>query len=266
MAELKQFEFIVVRYMPTVVRQLSVNIGVLLCEHANEFGFVGARFCKDWREAKRLNPDVDTNVLESFRREIESQWIDSSQRPLLLRRFHDACNGIQMPEVQRCLGLDGADELARQYDLFVKAWPPQVITRGGLAEIHRGMNDEFRAKGILRNMIVDFPIAQFTKEGDPFTFDFGYNVGTSIKFFQAVSMSASVDKALLLAARYPVISTAIKAKKGANTFLTAIVNNGLEDQTTAQFGIGMMKDAKIRVATLSEMPAIAEEARIELNA
>ena len=50
MADLKQLEFYVLRYVPFVVRAEFINIGALLLEPLpNGFGFADVRMTSDWR-------------------------------------------------------------------------------------------------------------------------------------------------------------------------------------------------------------------------
>ena len=69
MADLKQFEFCLLRYVPNVVRGEFVNVGLLLFEpQPNGFGFADVRY--DQRLALRatcLDRQVDIEVLRGSR-------------------------------------------------------------------------------------------------------------------------------------------------------------------------------------------------------
>ena len=67
------------------------------------------------------------------------------------------------------------------------------------------MREAFEQAGVAK-FVLPVPVAPYTKPGDPFQFDFGYRVGGEIKLFHAVSLKASVDAAVMLAARYPRIA------------------------------------------------------------
>lgn len=113
----------------------------------------------------------------------------------------------------------------------------------------------------------DIPAADYTKPGDPFKFDFGYRVGTEVKLFHAVSLKASVEQAVMLAARYPQIASGIARKARANPALTAVVDDDLDrTRTEVQFALSALQDEEIRVAAVAGMPLIAETARLELRA
>ncbi len=88
-----------------------------------------------------------------------------------------------------------------------------------------------------------------------------------MKLFQAVTLKASVDAALLLAARYPRIAPVMSAKMEAAPMLTAVIDDDLDrSHEMVQFALSTMEDEKIGIALAAEMPLIAEVARRELRA
>jgi Ni,Fe-hydrogenase III component G len=92
-------------------------------------------------------------------------------------------------------------------------------------------------------------------------------VGGEIKLFHAVSLKASVDAAVMLAARYPKIAPVMAAKTDAAPSLVAVIDDDLDrGQESVRFALSMMEDERIRIAVTAEMPEIAEVARRELRA
>jgi hypothetical protein len=92
-------------------------------------------------------------------------------------------------------------------------------------------------------------------------------VAGEIKLFQAVSLKAGVDAAVLLAARYPRIVPVMSKVAEAAPMLTAVIDDDFDrGQDSVQFALSMMEDEKIRIAVAAEMPMIAEVARRELRA
>jgi hypothetical protein len=127
------------------------------------------------------------------------------------------------------------------------------------------MRNEFERAGVL-GFLNAVPAEPYTKAGDPFEFDFGYRVRGEIKLFHAVSMRASVDAAVMLAARYPKIVPVMERVVGAAPALTAVVEAEL-DRARAEvgFALEMMEESRIRVATTGEMAGLASEAGRELG-
>ena len=68
MAERKQCEFQLIRYVPDPVKNEFVNIGVLLRAATGEQSEL--RFTRDWGRVLCLDPDADTQMLEALEIEI----------------------------------------------------------------------------------------------------------------------------------------------------------------------------------------------------
>ncbi|MGH9536447.1 MAG: DUF3037 domain-containing protein, partial [Terriglobales bacterium] len=110
-------------------------------------------------------------------------------------------------------------------------------------------------------------VSNYTQPGDPMKIDFGYRVADELKFLQVVSMRASVDHAVVLAARFPAIAAGARNKHGAEASLIAVVEDDLDrKRDEVGFALGMLEENRIRVATTAELPSIAEQARLELRA
>ena len=222
MAERKQLEFFLLRYVPDAVKDEFVNIGVVMVEAgANGAGtkesrFADVRFTRDWRRVRCLDPQADVEMLESLEREIRGQLAAAHDREVLLRRLEDSfSNVIQLSPAKGCLAEDPAREIEAMASMYLEA-----AKVGGKREVSGRqrilgkMRDAFEQAGVLR-FILPVPVAPYTKPGDPFQFDFGYRVGGEIKLFHAVSLKAGVDAAVLLAARYPKIAPVMSKVAGA---------------------------------------------------
>ena len=268
MAEKRQLEFFLLRYVPDAVKDEFVNIGLVMVEAgANGAGFADVRFTRDWRRVRCLDPQADVEMLEALEREIRGQL--AGGRAALLRRLEDSSsNVIQVSSTKGCLAEDPAAEMETMVSMYLET------ARVGVARVASGrqkilvkMREAWEQAGVA-GLMKPFAVAPFTRAGDPFKFDFGYRVGGEIKLFHAVSLKASVDAAVMLAARYPKIEEGMrKAKDPVAPFLTAVVDDGLDrNKEDVGFALGMMEEEKIRVAAAAEMPGIAEAARVELRA
>lgn len=272
MAAERQLEFFLLRYVPNAVKDEFVNLGVVLMESGtNSSGFVDARFIRDWRRVRCLDPDVDIEMLEALERELQLHLQETSSREALLKRLTDSfSNLIQVSPMKACLAVEPAKELETLVGLYVEA-PLHRVARiiGGRQQILAKMRDAFEQAGIWKLLLQSVPVARYTRPGDPLRFDFAYRIGESIKIFHAVSLKASVDQAVILASRYPSVAESIYTHKNEHvtSILTAIVDDTLDRKDEqVQFALAMMEDARIRTETASQMPAIAEVARQELMA
>jgi hypothetical protein len=269
MADKRQLEFFLLRYVPDAVKDEFVNIGLVMVEaSANGGGFAEVRFTRDWRRVRCLDPQADVEMLAALEREIRGQLASTHDRAALLRRLEDSfSNVIQVSPAKGCLAEDPVAEIEAMASMYL-----ETAKVGGKREVSgrqrilAAMRDAFEQAGIAK-FVVPVPVAPYTKPGDPFQFDFGYRVGGEIKLFQAVSLKAGVDAAVLLAARYPRIAQVMSKVAGAAPALTAVIDDDLDrGQESVQFALSMMEEEKIRIAVAAEMPMIAEVARRELRA
>jgi hypothetical protein len=127
------------------------------------------------------------------------------------------------------------------------------------------MNEAFTSAGVIELMQRDLDVVQYTGQGDSFRIDFGYRVGSVMKMFHAVSVTANVNQALALAYRYPRIEAGM-LKEQIQTSMTAVVDQAtlLRDERM-RFAIGVMEENSVQVRAVDEMAAMAGEVRRELR-
>jgi len=269
MADRRQLEFFLLRYVPDAVKNEFVNIGLVMVESgANGDGFADVRFTRDWRRVRCLDPQADVDMLAALERDIRGQLATTREREVLLRRLEDSfSNVIQLSPAKGCLAEDPVAEIEMMASMYLEA-----AKVGGKREVSGRqrilavMRDAFEQARVAK-FVLPVPVATYTKPGDPFQFDFGYRVAGEIKLFHAVSLKAGVDSAVLLAARYPRIAPVMSKVAGAAPMLTAVIDDDLDRaEESIQFALGMMEDEKIRIAVAAEMPMLAEVARRELRA
>jgi hypothetical protein len=269
MVDRRQLEFFLLRYVPDAVKDEFVNIGVVMVESgANGGGFAEVRFTRDWRRVRCLDPQADVEMLAALEREIRGQLATTRDREVLLKRLEDSfSNVIQLSPAKGCLAEDPAREIETMASIYLEA--ARVGGKreaSGRQKILGKMREAFEQAGVAK-FVLPVPVAPYTKPGDPFQFDFGYRVKGEIKLFQAVSLKAGVDAAVLLAARYPRIAPRMSEVTNATPVLTAVIDEDVDrGQESVQFALSMMEDERIRVVVEAEMPGIAEVARRELRA
>lgn len=281
MAQKRKLEFFLLRYVPDAVKEEFVNIGLVMFEPgANGAGFADVRFTRDWRRVRCLDPQADIGLLSTLESDIRNQLMDVRDREVLIRRIEDSfSNLVQLSGVKGCLTEDPAEELKLLTSLYLKrrvAGPqeetelePEIERQPGVGRnyILGEIQHEFERAGVWRLLMHGVPVSAYGHAKDPFQFDFGYRVGREIKLFHAVSMNASVDSAVLLAARYQKIAPVMARMTSTTPLLTAVVEDGLDrGRNEVAFALEMMEESRIRVAATAEMGGIAEIARRELGA
>jgi hypothetical protein len=269
MAERRQLEFFLLRYVPDAVKGEFVNFGLIAIENRPDRAeLIDVRFTRDRSRILCLDPQADLEVLTKLQEEIQEEIGQTKDRAVLLRRMEDSFSGVVqvsavMPALTEKSALVEIDDVAR---MFLET--PKVRRSrepAGRQKILETMRDEFEKAGVLV-LLNAVPAEPFTRAGDPFEFDFGYNTGKEIKLFQAVSMRTSVDSAVMLAARYPKIAPVMAQITATAPMLTAVVEAGLDKSRSAVgFALEMMEESRIQVSTTAEMAGIADVARRELR-
>lgn len=269
MAERRQLEFFLLRYVPDVVKGEFVNFGLVAMENGpNGAELIDVRFTKDRSRILCLDPQADLEVLTKLQEEIRQEIGRAKDLAVLLRRMQDSfSNVIQVSEVMPALTRELAAAEIETVARALLETPKLRRTRepAGRQRILETMRDEFEKAGVLV-LLNAVPAAPYTKSGDPLEFDFGYNTGSEIKLFHAVSMRASVDSAVMLAARYPKIAPGMAQVTGLPPMLTAVVEAELDrSRSEVGFALEMMEESRIKVSSTADVAKIAEVARRELR-
>jgi hypothetical protein len=270
MAERRKLEFFLLRYVPDAVKGEFVNFGLMAIENGpNGTELIDVRFTRDWGRVLCLDPQADLDVLSALQNEIRQEIGRTKDQVTLLKKMEDSFSGVVqvspvMPVLTERTVVAEIADVARMF--LESAKVHRTREPAGRQKILATMRDEFEKAGVL-TLLNAVPAEPYTKKGDPFEFDFGYRFGSEIKLFHAVSMKASIDAAVMLAARYPKIVPVMTQLTATTPMLTAVVENEL-DRTRSEvgFALEMMAESRIRVSTTSEMAGIAEVARRELRA
>jgi hypothetical protein len=269
-----ELEFFLLRYVPDVVRGEFVNVGLLM--YGEGAGFADVRFTRDWRRLFCLDPGADVEWLLAMEREMRARVQDPGSRADLLYRLQDLCsNTIQLSPVAGCLAEDAAAEFQALAKRYVD--PPALHAGKSVPSarqrIVRALRGGFEREGVLDLMLRDVAAEKYTYGGDPLKIDFAYRGRRMdapeteiIRMFQAVSLSSNVDAAKVLAYSYPQIADGIAQKEKVGASMTAVVEDGLDmTDEGVLFVQAMLERTNINVASVSEVPGIAQVARRELG-
>jgi Protein of unknown function (DUF3037) len=273
-ADRRQLEFFLLRYVPNVAREEFVNIGLVMTESGGDGGgFAGVHFTADWRRARCLDPNIDVEMLEALGREMERRLKDIRQRALLLREMMDSySNTLQLSPIRQCVAENPAEELkdlAKKLVEMPTIWIPSKeipTNKVGRKWIHAGMIEAFVTAGVWKSLVKDFPASTYTNPVDDCVLDFAYPLGDELKVFHAVSLAAVGPETRMFPLRVAKIAPRMREKKVLPTFTAVVEDQFDEDDKAVKLVLAFMDDEKIRVARLKEMPMIAEVARRELRA
>jgi len=287
MASLKQCEFFLLRYVPDVVKGEFVNVGVVLLESGNDDGgpstgsgkaFTDVRFTRDWRRARCLDPELDIALLESYeselRRLLQSRVPEiinyrgpMSRREWLLALMQQSFSGaLELAPMSAVLTESPAAELGKLAQAYLESAARGRRLPAGRRAIFNTMRDAFEQAGVWELMLKNIEVARYTRKGDPLKIDCGYRTNGTIHLFHALSLATDVDSAKVLAFSYSDLREGLNAAEHAMSDMTAITEDGidLEDEGVA-FVLATLQNSEIAVARVSQLPQLAERARVELK-
>jgi len=277
MADFKQCEFFLLRYVPDVVKGEFVNLGVVLLEEG-ENGFTDVRFLRDWRRIRGLDPEADIELLESYegelRRLLQSRLPEvinyrgpMSRREWLLAQMQGSFSGaLEITPMTAVLTESPQAEIGKLAQTYLESSRRTQRQQSGRVVIYNAMRNAFEKAGVWDHLRHDIAVARFTRAGDPLKIDCGYKSNGVIHLFHALSLGTDVNSAKVLAYSYSEMRDGLHAAEHAMSDLTTITEDDLDphDETVA-FALATLQDSDIAVAKVSDMPQIAERARVDLK-
>jgi len=285
MTDFRQCEFFLLRYVPDVVKGEFVNVGVALLEQGDD-GFTDVRFTRDWHRVRCLDPEADIELLESYeaelRRLLQSRLPEiinyrgpTSRRAWLLALMQESFAGtLEMAPMSAILTESPQAEIGKLAQMYLESTlhgrRDQLARRdqSGRRAIYNAMRNAFEQAGVWQaaSMRKDIPVAQYTRPGDPLKIDCGYRPNGVLHLFHAVSLAADVNAAKVLAYTYSDMRDNLHAAEHAMSDLTAITEDELDLQDDGvAFALATLQASDITIANLSDMPDIAERARVDLK-
>lgn len=297
LAERIPCEFSLIRYVPDVVKGEFTNIGVVLREtqmqtsgdsEAARRAVTQVRFTRDWRRVRCIDSKADIELLESLEEDIAQRLISeaigpASAKPILGLLNDTLSNSIQITEPVPCLAESFTtmmDELVRLYIETMKVkLSRDTSAQTGRNFIYQEMRKQFELAGVWAAMFKRYPVAEYTRKGDPMRLDCGYRPNGTIHIFHAISLAKDVDTARGLAFTTPLLRDGLKLQENAEVDLAAVVepirsvsreNGDGQDFTDEaadlyRFGVASMESVGIRVLTINDLARAAETARVELK-
>jgi hypothetical protein len=267
-----QCEFALIRYVPDPVKGEFANIGVVL-RTAEAGARAAVRFTRDWSRVRCLDPDADTEMLESLEAEIAERLAAGVQdkvnaKPVLETLEDSLSNSVQMTEMRGTLAESLPAEMEQLLRMYVEPLRAPAMKRkaSGRAAISGRMRDEFTRAGVWGLMRKRVSASQYTRPGDPLKLDCGYRNGM-VRLFHAVSLENDAELAKGLAYSIDALREGVARVEQADLELTAVIEPRAQvsDEELYAFGLGVMESAGLRVLTVGDLGRVAETARRELR-
>jgi hypothetical protein len=256
----------IIRYVPNLVRDEWVNIGVLLLDPAR--GRVLRRLVEEPAEfarVRRLHPAADEALLralpEEFDAQIASPGADAAGQ--IARLEQTLSNAVQFGPRKGLLAEDFEAELDRLYKEHVE--PPRygrtlddLSTRNA---IRTRANQVFRSAGIWARLERRVNVAEFTHAGDPMRLDYAYRAangnGGRRGYVQALALGRDPGQAKVLA----FTAEAIRAKAPKTDFLAVTETEPRPENPRHRFVTGLLEERGVQVASLGRLMDWAQKMR-----
>jgi Protein of unknown function (DUF3037) len=268
MAEKRQLELYLLRFLPHALRDDFVTVGLSLLE--SDGGFAEVRFTHDSRMLQCVAPDVELEWFTVVENEIRSRLGSLRRRDDLIQLVHERFGSmLDVAPTKAVLTEDPVKEMELLTSMYLV--PPQrgerVHQRTGRMAIVNAMETAFTDAAVLQLLQKDLNLSRHIGVGDPFRIDFGFRLGSELKMFHAVSLKTNISQtqAFELAYRYPRIKVGMDNER-IQTSKTAVVDQtaALWDERT-RFAVGMLQENLVRVRMVEDMAEIAGEVRQELR-
>jgi hypothetical protein len=255
------FQYRILRYMPNLLRDEWVNIGVLLQDTS------GARQAMrlieetgEFARVRRVHPDADEDFLHALAPEFDARLRGpAAEVAVYLQKLEQNLANVLQLSPQKALLAENFDaELDRLYREQVT---PPARRPGGLLQNTRDwmrskLNDVFRRHRILGKLEHRVRVEGFTQPGDPMRLDYGYQNGVR-GFIQSVSLRRDLPQAKALAYTAGCIHARDKLAE-----MTAITDTAPDGENPRHvFVEKLFAGEGIRIVAMSQVEGFAAELR-----
>jgi hypothetical protein len=198
-SRLKQCSYFLVRYVPDVVKEEFLNIGLFLfcpSEH-----FLDCMFSDDFRRVARFHAQADTEFLKDLQPHFEQQ-IGKHEEDLdgfIQEMQQSYSNLIQLSPLRTCLAADLGAQLRDLFERHVGTHLASPARQNTRMRIRRQMTEALRRCGVLdcKSFERRIPASAWTT-GDPLVFDFGYKPNGRLKLIHSLSLQRDPELAEVL--------------------------------------------------------------------
>jgi hypothetical protein len=250
----------ILRYVPNLVRDEWVNIGVLVFHpQSGERRLRLIEEQDEYNRVRRLHPGADEALLRALRDDLETRLdsgiganggsVSAIPWQKVLSKWDETLSNALQIAPQKGLRADDLDaEVERLYRDHVAV--PRKSTRPGLpgsrSSIKAYSEQVFRANGIWDRLQKSVRIAEFTFPGDPARIDYSYRRNGTRGFMHALSVSRAPQDAKTLA--YNVSHIAGKANDHTEFAAITDVKLARENHRHA-FVLDALRDAGIEAVS-----------------
>ncbi len=263
----------ILRYVPNLIRDEWVNVGVLLEETPNALGAPlnlrrELRLIEEDAEiarVRRLHPGVDENLLRALPAEFEARLQGSPEQVAVYLEKLDQTlsNTLQFGPAKGLLTDDFDTEIER---LFREQVSLPRTTRTGLIEsttqwIRKRIDDVFRRRQILPRLEKKIRVDEFTQPGDPTRIDYGYRFNGTRGYMQIVPLKGDTSRAKVFAYTADCIR-----RRGVHAEFAALTESDpIGGNSRHEFVRRLFDDQHIAIVPPAQLDRFAEALRPRLQ-
>lgn len=231
----KRCQFVVLKFIPNLVRDEAVNVGVLLYNPDDRE--LSLRLTDNFRRVKRLHPWADVELLAGLQADFERGIAERVEDlgGYLETLEQTLSNALELTPPRACLTENPEAELERLYESYVQEprLPGRVAAaiENTRAWIRQRIHAAFKRAGILEKMRKRIPVEEFTYKGDNFRLDFGYRRNGTAGFIHALALERDITTAKVLAYTAQHVRAQLPAE------FTAVVERDIDEHMDTHVAI-----------------------------
>jgi hypothetical protein len=267
------FQYRVLRYVPNVVRDEWVNIGVVLEETPAALASRtrlrrAVRVIEsdtDFARIRRVHPDANEQLLRSLEHQMDMEFGDTEEaaKRYLRRLDQSLSETLQLSPPKAVFGENFDSALDRLFHDQVAA--PRSA-RGGILEntrrwIRTRLNDVLRRHRVLEKMQHGVRVDEFTQPGDPFRIDYAYRYNGTRGYVQAVPLAAHPSQAKVLA----YTAESIRKRQAHSQFAAITDAEPSRENPRHQFVVRLFEEQDIALVPVQMADRFIESLRPRLQ-
>lgn len=262
--KLEACTFRILRYVPNLIRDEWMNIGVLLLDPAGRLHAQLLDEEPDFARLRRLHPQADVPLLRALAGDFQERAARPGDGAALLAGMDETLsNALQLSPQKAVLTANPEAELAR---LFHDQVEPAVYRGTGAAErepnravIRRRAREIFHRNQLDPVLRFGVHVDEFTTAGDPFRLDFGWRNGVR-GYLHSVPLARDAGQAKVLA----FTADAVRAKEPDAEFVAVTEAAAQRGNRRHDFVSGLFEAHRIEMVALGGLDQFARKLRARL--
>ncbi len=256
----------ILRYVPNLLRDEWVNIGVLLVDPGGRLRVRLLQEETDFARVRRLYPETDVPVLRALQADFEAQAAQPREAAALLARLEETLSNALQLGPQKAVLTKPAETEAELERIFQEQVAPPAYRPAGVdgrepnrASIRSRAWDIFKRLDMQERIQAHIGVGEFTLPGDPFRLDFGWQNGTR-GYLHAVALGRDSGQTKVLA----FTAAAVREKIPDAEFAALTEAAPQPGNRRHEFAASLLESSGIRVVPLAGLDEYARNLRARL--